>query len=222
MLHISLFYSAAYILFWFSQKTYYGFECWTLATICYTCIFGATLLRFEISQGLSIGAVAFFVPLSSMLYADGILRFIQDKKLPWYAYLTTVFAVCLNLYFYYVDNNLAMRSAVLVVSIAPSIFMMCRALFSYNPRTGRPLYLLGGGFFVMRFVGLAFGSAILFIQKDYNNAFVSPDMGAYLLFTLIAVLGVGLFFFLIHSHRSQETLYAALVEATKKNGKTLS
>ncbi len=57
----------------------------------------------------------------------------------------------------------------------------------------------------------------LFIRKGYNNVFESLDMGAGLLFTLIAVLGVGLFFLLIHSHRSQEELYEALVAEKKKN-----
>ncbi len=108
--------------------------------------------------------------------------------------MSILFSVVMNLYFYYVDDSLPMRSVILVVSVAPFVFIMCNTLFLFNPRTGRALYWLGGGLFVMRFVGLVFTSVILFIRKGYNNVFDSLDMGAGLLFTLIAVLGVGLFF----------------------------
>ncbi len=69
-------------------------------------------------------------------------------------------------------------------------------------------------FFLMRFVGLAFRLILLLIDNDYYNVFRSPDMGAYLLFNLIATLGTGLFFFMIHTHRSQEELNNVLL--TKK------
>ncbi len=218
-MHILLFYSAAYIFFWSTQKTYNGFGSWTLATICFSCTYGAALLRLVISEGVCVGAVIFFTPLASMLYADGILRFTKDKTLPRYAYLLLLFVVPLNLYFYYVDDNIVIRYAVLLASITPFNFIICRTLFSFNPARGRILYRIGGIFFFMRFVGLAFRLVLLLMDSENYNVFKSPDMGAYLLFHLVATLGTGLFFFMTHTLRSQEELYKALLvnEQAMKN-----
>lgn len=210
IMHILLFYSAAYILFWFTQKTYNGFGSWTLATICYSCTYGAVLLRLVISEGLCVSGVILFTPLASMLYADAILRFTKDKVLPRYVYLLLLLVVSLNLYFYYINDNITIRYAILLLSIAPFNFIICRTLFLFKPVTGRILYLIGGMFFLMRFVGLAFKLILLLMDSKNYNVFESPDMGAYLLFNLVATVGVGLFFFMIHALRSQEELYKAL------------
>lgn len=216
-MHVLLFYSAAYILFWFTQKTYNGFGSWTLATICFSCTYGAVLLRLVISEGVCVGAVILFTPLASMLYTDAILRFTKDKPLPGYAYLLLLLVVPLNLYFYYVDNNITIRYAILLLSITPFNFIICRTLFLFNPVTGRILYLIGGMFFLMRFVGLGFKLILLLMDSENYSVFQSPDMGAYLLFNLVATIGVGLFFFMIHILRSQEELYMArLGNAMKK------
>ncbi len=205
-MHILLLYSAAYILFWFTQKTYKGFGCWTLATICFSFTYGAVLLRSVIGEGISVGAVILFTPLASMLYADGILRFTKNRPLPRYAYLLLLFVVPANLYFYYVEDNITIRYAILLVSIAPFNLIICRTLFLFHPARGRVLYLIGGIFFFMRLVGLAFRLVLLLMNSENYNVFQSPDMGAYLLFQLVATVGTGLFFFMIHTLRSQEEL----------------
>lgn len=205
-MHVLLFYSAAYLLFWLTQKTYNGFGSWTLGTICFTGTYGAVLLRLVIPEGICVGAVILLTPLASMLYANAILRFTKDRPLPLYAYSLLLLVVPLNLYFYYIDNNITIRYAVLLLSIAPFNFIICKTLFLHQPGRGKILYRIGGVFFLMRFVGLAFRLVLLLMDGENYNVFQSPDMGAYLLFNLVATLGVGLFFFMIHTLRSQEEL----------------
>lgn len=208
-MHISLFYAAAYTVFWFSQKTYKGFGCWTLATLCYSCIYGAVLLRLVISKGVSIAAVAVLIPLSAMLYADGVLRFTQNRRLHRLSYLVLVPVLPGALYFYYVTDWFAMRTAILLAAITPFNFIICRALLTVEKDTGKVLYSIGGVFFIMRYVGLAFGTIVLFFGRADMPIFESPDTGAYLLFTMLGVLGAGLFFFVLHAHRAQEERDAA-------------
>jgi len=204
IMHISLFYAAAYTVFWFSQKTYKGFGCWTLANLSYSGIYGAVLLRLVISDGASIAAVAVLTPLSAMLYADGVLRFTQNNPLPRSAYLVLVPVVPAALYFYYGTDWFAMRTAILLAAITPFNFITCWRLATFQTDTGKVLYRIGGAFFVMRYVGLAFGTVMLFFGRANMRIFESPDTGAYLLFTMLGVLGAGVFFFLLHAQRAQE------------------
>ena len=209
ILHISLFYAAAYTVFWFSQKTYKGFGSWTLATLCYSGIYGAVLLRLVVGHGISIAAVAVLTPLSAMLYADGVLKFTQNRRLPWTAYLVLIPVVGAALLFYFVTNWFAMRTAILLAGITPFNFIICKTLLTFRQGEANLLYRIGGIFFVMRYVGLAFGTLMLFFGRANMQIFESPDTGAYLLFTMLGALGAGLFFFLLHAHRAQEERDAA-------------
>ena len=211
IMHTTLFYAVAYLVVWGSQKTYRGFGCWTLAAICNSCLYGSALLRLLPGEWIgvvSVGGVAFFLPLSTILRTDAILRFTKNRTFPWYVYLIPLVIIPLNIYLYSVQN-IAMRYVFLMVLVIPFNYINCKTLFQFKSKTGRLLYICGGIFFLMRIVGLAFESIILFMHKEYVSIFQSPDMGSYLLFTLIAEVGIGLFFFMVNTQRSQEELLQA-------------
>lgn len=222
IMHTTFFYSVAYSAFWLIHKTYKGFGCWTLATICNLCLYGGVLLRLISNEWLgfvSVVSVSLFIPLSVTLRTDAILRFTENRKLPWYVYLPVLAVIPLNLYFFHFFPNTAIRFAILILVLIPFNYIICKSLFSFVPSTGRLLSICGGIFFLMRLVGLSFESILLFMHKKSSSIFESPDMGSYLLFTLISEVGFGLFFFMMSAQRSQEELLDAntLLEDAKKN-----
>jgi hypothetical protein len=208
-MHTTLLCSVAYIAFWFSQKTYRGFGCWTLAAISISCLYAALLLRLlpgEWFRLMSVIGVTISLPLSAILRADAILRFTENRKLPWYVYLTIPAVIPLNLYFFYFVQGIAVRYMILMLLVIPFNYIICKTLFSVRPGTGRMLYVCGGIFFLMHIVGLVFESIVMFTHRSYTSVFQSPDMGSYLLFTLLSEVGIALFFFMLNTQRSQEEL----------------
>ena len=207
--HTTFFCSLAYIVFWFSQKTYQGFGYWTLGAISSSCLYGAVLLRLLPGQWIalvSVIGVTIFLPLSSILRADGILRFTENQKLPWYVYLSILAVTPLNLYCFYFVQSIATRYTILMLLVIPFNYIICKVLFAARTGTVRVLYVCGGILFLMHIVGLAFEAIVLWTHTEYNSIFQSPDMGSYLLFTLLSEVGISFLFFMINAQRSQEEL----------------
>lgn len=221
IIHTTLFYAIAYIVFWLSQTTYKGFGCWTVGTVTNCCLYGVVLLRLlpnEWSAIASVAGMALFLPLSAILRADALLQFTQNRAIPRYVYLLPLIIIPTNIYLYTIDN-IALRCIILILAVVPFTYISCRSLFLFKPQTNRLLYLCGGTLFLMRVVGLVFQAIMLFFNKQTATVFNSPDMGAYLLFILVAEAGIGLLFFMIHTQRSHEDLIktnAQLKNALKK------
>ncbi len=206
IIHVTLFYSVIYLLFWLSQKSCRGFGCWTLATISNFCLYAAVMLRVVSFRWLSVAAVALFLGFSAILHAAAVRRFTINRGFHWSVYLLPLVLMSVNLYCFFSERSLVIRYVILLLLIIPFNYLTCKRLFLYKPLVGRIIFILGGVFFFMRFVGMAFETVVVLVHGNHISIFDSPDMGSYLLFMLIAEIGIGILFFMFSSLYSQELL----------------
>ncbi len=218
IIHVTLFYSVIYSLFWLSQKSCRGFGCWTLATISNFGLYAAIMLRLVASEWLSVAAVALFLGFSAILHAAAVRLFTANRGFHWSVYLLPLVLMVVNVYCYLSGRGLAIRYVILLLIIIPFNYLTCKNLFLYNPLIGRIIFILGGVFFFMRFVGMAFETAVIILHGNHISIFDSPDMGSYLLFMLIAEIGIGLLFFMFSSLHSQELLLKLKNTGYRKDG----
>lgn len=141
---LNVFMAMTMATFYFTRKTFSGFNFWTAGVAATALTYGGLFSRGAIPLEISIFLANMFWPLTGLLYLDGLRRFLGFSKLPWWIYVVPLLVAIHAVSTIYYFNSGAWRS--LVISVAFSIphgLTAWLSLREYSKRKAIFLLILG-------------------------------------------------------------------------------
>jgi cytochrome bd-type quinol oxidase subunit 2 len=215
---IIFFVAIALIIYWKEQKTYFGFGMWVLAAILAVLGYAFLIPRGIIPVWVSIlGNNALFV-LVVLCRLDGILRFLNDRKLHKIYYAVPVPVVAFSAYYYFVDDWIAMRTLVLGIAFFPICLASFWLLLKYAPKYQKRFYRLAA-FLVIVFGFTILLRGVIWLADPQGDIFRASFFQVfYFLLIMLNEAGIGMLFLMMNSQRTE----AKLIDAQNELHATVS
>ncbi len=201
-----------------------GFPQWTAGTALVSSTFLFLGLRGLIPAALSVLAVNASLLTAAPMFLDGTRRFLGRPRLPrcWYALVSVPLAGCL--YYLFVDDNIAARTAILMVAAATPF--AAGAALVWRGRAAAPSSLLLTALAVqlalLAVAMLARAGGVLY-RPNVALMVDAPPQLAFFGLTVVLHLGVTVTFILLTTERVAADLAAAnrlLAEASRTDALT--
>ena len=123
-----------------TQKTYPGFKQWTLAAVAMAASYMLILARVAMPEAISITLGNACLAVTGALNLAGARRFLGLKPMPRYQTIVPVAAMAVLIWFYWGQNNFAMRTLAISLGMTALLLPTAWWLFKYAPRDQRLLY----------------------------------------------------------------------------------
>lgn len=206
-LAVSLFLGVALLFFRARQKTYPGFGMWVASIFLVAAGYLASLIRLAGPEFLSIIFNNMFFTLTALLRLGGMLRFLQDRRLPKAVYILVPLmeAVAVS-YFSLAANWFAMR--VLILSSVITLLAIAMAYLLFKQReAGKKLLYRGMGWLCLSF-GAIFMARAVILLLDRNVGMFTPQLvqNFYLLAIVLIEIAWAMGFLMMNSQRMEDDL----------------
>jgi hypothetical protein len=212
----------AMIFYRANSRTYPGFGFWMAGSLSAAFGYSAMFLRGAIPIGLSVLLVNGAFVLAGVLRLDGMLRFLPERKLDRRFYLAPALAMTLAGLFYFVQDSMMIRTALLTAWIVLFTFAIALVFLRAAPAESRSLYVLAGG------ISLVYGLAmvartILWMRSPSVGLFDNTGFHAVFFVSVFAYeLWFGLLIMMMNTQRlggellrSEESLKSHVVKLEK-------
>jgi hypothetical protein len=115
---LNVFMAMIMAVFYFSRKTFPGFNFWMGGVAATALTYGNLALRGTIPFEISIFLTNIFWPLTGLLYLDGLRRFLGFSKLPWWIYVVPLLVAINAISTIYYFNSGVWRTIVITVAFS--------------------------------------------------------------------------------------------------------
>lgn len=203
----NLFFALILLTYWKTQKTYNGFQTWTISIMVVSIGYLLLMLRGFVPDSLSIVLANLLIALSVIMRVDSTRRYFRAKALPVQAYSVLFLVAILYLYYTFAADLIIARNTVMTAFIVPCLLIAAYyAVKAREPET-RMLRLFFAGTLVVVDLLLIARSGVWFtIPGDLT--LMSTDLANVLFFTgtiVTDILATSLFL-MLNMARSQEGL----------------
>lgn len=221
---LSILLSFTFLVYLKYEKTFTGFRLWTIGTIIHAVGFFFLSSRGLIPIGVSIVFGNLLLMVSLICRMDAILQFLGVKSFKKILYFSPLLAIAIGSYFYFVQDNMAVRSLVfglffLIFSI-PVVWKLMRHMTHQH----NFLYYLAATIIVVRIASLMI-RAVYFMNSQDNDILTNAIFNSvHFLIALIGEVGINIVFLLMNNQKSEEQLIQTNDKLQKviDNVKTLS
>ncbi|MFA4876954.1 MAG: PAS domain S-box protein [Methanoregula sp.] len=195
------------IVYWKTQKTYPGFDFWTIGAVLVSAGSFFVLLRGVVPDSVSIILANILIITGILLWADGIRRFTSSKSLPVITYGILLPFSLLFFYFTYIHDSIVIRTLVLSAVLVPGMITAAIFVLRSRERENRlfsyafaAVLILDAGLFAVRslywlFVGTP---QTIFSQDEFNSLFF--------IISILADILIAGFFLMLNMVRTQTDL----------------
>ncbi len=156
---VNVFLCLALAGYWFTQKTYAGFNLWVLATYALTLLYVLYVLRGIAPDFLTIVVANTFGAVAAVLRLEGTRRFLGETRISRLTLAVPIFSFAFLMYFTYVQESILARTGLLAFSIALPVTIAGWRLREQTNRETRVLFstlavlfYLQGAMLLVRFV----------------------------------------------------------------------
>ena len=205
-LTVILLFCVAFALHSANHKTYPGFKLWTTGLFFHAVALVLFVSRGIIPMGFSVVATHMLFTCAILLRLDGLTQFLQEKPMQRMLYSLPFLVLLISCYFYYVDDNIALRGFILCSLYALLCIPFLQLLIRHAPAGPRSLYYLGAVLIGLRIFSLE-GRAIEWISNYEASLFDTSSF--YIVNVFIAFLseiGLNLVFLMINLQRGEANL----------------
>ena len=204
-----VFVAIALVLYWSDQKTYFGFGMWVMAAILAILGYAVLILRGIIPVWLSILGNNIFFVLVVLCRLDGIIRFLNNRKLHKIYYTVLVPLTVFNAYYYFVDDRIAMRTLVLGIAFFPICLASFWFLLKYSPQYLKRLHRLAAILYIVIGVTILL-RAVFWLADPQGDIFHASFFQAiFLLIAMLYEIGLGTLFLMMNSYKTENNLIGA-------------
>jgi hypothetical protein len=203
---IAVFLACAMAFFKATQKTYPGFDTWTVAILIVPICYVLFILRGLIPDlGSKVLSNTGFTFTATLLLA-GTRMFLNRPRLHRSAYLLPGAAFLVVTTFTYIQDSPIWRNAAITVVISLMSWATAWEFQAHGPSEGRKLYRTMAVILAFYGVVLLARAIILFRTPDYNLLAPSPVQTVYFLVVSVFQLIWGLGFVMLNSQRLTQEL----------------
>jgi PAS domain S-box-containing protein len=211
-LAVAFLFYVAFTLHFLNHKTYPGFKIWTVALLLHALGFVFLSSRGIIPVGLSVLLSNGLLICSLLLRVEALRSFLRLSQLNKKFYALVLFTPLLASYFYFVDNNLVLRTFVLSF-IYLSIAVMLLWLFVRHAPSGlKSLYYLGAFFVGVRVLFLMVRAISGFFSTEFTFLIPTHHNMAHFFVAFISEIGLNVVFLMMHLQRGDAELRAVNCE----------
>jgi len=203
----NLFFALILLTYWKTQKTYNGFQTWTISIMVVSAGYLLLMLRGFVPDSLSIVLANLLIALSVMMRVDSARRYFRAKALPAKAYGVLFPLAILYIYYTFVVDLIVARNTIMTVLIVPCLLIAAYyAAEAREPET-RLLRLFFAGTLVVVDLLLLARSGVWFTIPG-NLTLMSTDLSNVLFFigTIVTDILATSLFLMLNMARSQEEL----------------
>lgn len=214
---VCAFFVIAFSIYSLEQKTYRGFKLWSFSALIMTLGFLALILRGLISNGVSIFFMHVFFTLAAVIRLDAINRFMVNKDLNKFVYSLPLLVGLFCIYFYYVDDQILLRSVMSSTAFSLFSLMLSYSLVRHAPPENRFLYYTAAGIVAVRCLTVLTRSWLGHFS-NLNQLFDNNIWSAFqLVLGLICEISQHVFFLMMNSKRAE----SKFIEAQSKLNATV-
>ena len=221
---LSVLLSFTFLVYLKYEKTFTGFRLWTVGTVIHAVGYIFLSSRGLIPIGTSIVFGNLLLMVSLICRMDAILRFLGVKPFKKIFYFSPLLAIAIGSYFYFIQDNMAVRSLVFGLFFLIYSIPVVLELMRHTTKQNNFLYYLTATIIVVRIASLII-RAVYFMQSENNNIFANEIFNSvHFLIAMTGEVGINIVFLLMNSQKSEDQLIQTNDELQKviDNVKTLS
>lgn len=219
------FLSLALFLYGKNHKTYPGFKFWLAGMFLATIGYVTVIARGMVPDWVSIIGNNTLFTAAAVIRLDGTMRFMRGRAANQVIYVLPVVMAMIASYFYFIDDQIALRGLFLSIMIGSVCFAIAHELLRYAPDQRSLVHTFCATLFILFALGLITRGVIWCFNPGHGIFQATPAQTIYAMGLAIMELGWMVSFLMLNSQRLEVELKESqlhLVESVKSLTKALS